>query len=386
MGQGGGFRVEFEPTVDAAPGRLDQAVIPRIFPVVISGGAGSRLWPLSTDHRPKQFHALGSEQTLIQDTVQRLVGASGLDVQAPILASNGRHLDLIRAQMDEVGCAPAAIILEPFGRNTAPVAMAAALAVEAMDPEALVLLMPSDHVIGRPEAFAAAVAEAAPQAQERIILFGVKPTAPETGFGYIEGGQPLGDGVRAVVRFVEKPDLATARGYVDGGRHLWNAGIFLFSPKVLMAETERLAPDVASCVREAMSHARREGDVIELDAPAFQACPSISIDYAVIEHTDKAAVMPIDPAWADIGSWNSLWQLGSPDSEGNVLRGDVELLDVRDCLIWSKDKMVAVVGVSDLVVVQTEEAVLILPKSRAQDVKRLVEQLPARTRKGQDPL
>jgi mannose-1-phosphate guanylyltransferase/mannose-6-phosphate isomerase len=383
MSRGGWFRVAFDPTIDEAPRRPEQALTPRLFPVVISGGAGSRLWPLSTHQRPKQFHSLGSDQTLIQDTVQRLTGAGGLDVRAPILACNGRHLALIRAQMDEVGCSPAAIILEPFGRNTAAVAMAAALAVEAMDPEALVLLMPSDHVIGRPEAFAAAVAEAAPQARERIILFGVKPTAPETGFGYIEAGQPLDGGVHTVVRFVEKPDLATARGYVDGGRHLWNAGIFMFSPKMLIAEMERLAPDVASTVRQAMSNARREGEVIELDAAAFEACPSISIDYAVIEHTDKAAVMPVDPAWADIGSWSSLWQHGSPDGEGNVLRGDVALLDVRDCLIWSNDRMVAAVGVSDLVVVQTEEAVLILPKSRAQDVKRLVESLQARDRGGQ---
>jgi mannose-1-phosphate guanylyltransferase/mannose-6-phosphate isomerase len=384
MSRGGWYRVEFEPSVAEASRPLEPVSHPRLFPVVISGGAGSRLWPLSTNDRPKQFHPLGSDRTLIQDTVLRLSGAAGLDIQGPILASNGRHLALIEEQMDEVGCKPAAIILEPFGRNTAPVAMAAALAVEAVDPGALVLLMPSDHVIGRPEAFAAAVAEAAPQAWERIILFGIKPTAPETGFGYIEAGEPLEGQVRAVARFVEKPDIATARSYLEGGRHLWNAGLFLFSPKVLIAEMERLAPDVASSVREALRNARRDGGVIELDAAAFEACPSISIDYAVMEHTDKAAVMPVDPAWADIGSWSSLWLQGPRDDESNVLRGDVEVLDVRDCLVWSQDRTVAVVGVSDLVVVQTEEAVLVLPKSRAQDVKLLVERMQARARGRQE--
>jgi mannose-1-phosphate guanylyltransferase/mannose-6-phosphate isomerase len=376
--------VEFDPSDSEALRRPEQTLPPRLYPVVISGGAGSRLWPLSTNDRPKQFHPLGSEQTLIQDTAQRLAGAAGLDVQGPMLASNGRHLALIQQQMDEVGCTPSAIILEPFGRNTAPVAMAAALEVEAIDPEALVLLMPSDHVIGRPEAFAAAVAEAAAQARERIILFGVRPTAPETGFGYIEAGEPLEGEVRAVVRFVEKPDLETARGYLEGGRHLWNAGLFLFSPKVMIAEMERLAPDVASSVRRARQEARRQGGVIELDAAAFETCPSISIDYAVMEHTDKAAVMPVDPAWADIGSWSSLWQQGPQDHEGNVLRGDVELLDVRDSLVWSEDRTVAVVGVTDLMVVQTEGAVLVLPKSRAQDVKLLVERLQARARGRQE--
>ena len=365
--------------------RLERALSAKLFPVVISGGAGTRLWPLSTNARPKQFHSLGSDQTLIQDTVRRLTGAEGLDVQEPILACSGRHLALIQEQMAEVGCTPAAVILEPFGRNTAAVAMAAALAVEGMDPEALVLLMPSDHVIGRPEVFARAVAEAAPVARSRIVVFGVKPSAPEVGFGYIEVGEALQGEVRAVAGFVEKPDLDTARGYVARGRHLWNAGLFLFSPRVLIAEMERLAPDVAASVRRAMPQTPARHGVFELDAEAFEACPSISMDYAVMEHTDKAAVMPVDPAWADIGSWSSLWEQGSKDANGNVLRGDVAVLDTHDCLVWSQDRMVATIGVSDLIVVQTADAVLVMPKSRAQDVKRLVEDLQARTAKGSNP-
>jgi mannose-1-phosphate guanylyltransferase/mannose-6-phosphate isomerase len=358
---------------------------PKLFPVVISGGAGTRLWPLSTNDRPKQFHALGSDQTLIQDTVRRLIDAAGLDVQAPILASSGRHLALIQEQMAEIGCTPSAVILEPFGRNTAPVAMAAALAVEALDPEALVLLMPSDHVIGRPEVFARAVAEAAPVAMSHIVVFGVQPSSPETGFGYIEAGEVLQGAVRAVAGFVEKPDLETAKGYLERGRHLWNAGLFLFSPRVLMAEMERLKPDVASSVRRAMSEGRAQPRMIELDPEAFAACPSISLDYAVMEHTEKAAVMPVDPAWADIGSWSSLWEQGDKDDSGNVTRGDVAMLDTTDCLVWSQDKLVTTIGVSDLIVVQTPDAILVMPKSRAQDVKRLVEELQARAAKGANP-
>lgn len=356
----------------------------KLFPVVISGGAGTRLWPLSTSARPKQFHPLGSDQTLIQDTALRLAGAAGLDVQAPILACNGGHLALINEQMDEIGCTPAAVILEPFGRNTAAVAMAAALTVEALDPEALVLMMPSDHLIGRPEMFARAVAEAAAVAESHIVVFGVKPTAPEVGFGYIEVGEPLQGEVRAVGAFVEKPDLDTARRYLEHGRHLWNAGLFLFSPRVLIAEMERWAPDVAASVRQALPPPTPGDPVIELDPEAFLACPSISVDYAVMERTEKAAVMPVDAAWADIGSWSSLWEQGAKDANGNVVRGDALVLDTRDCLIWSQDRTVAMIGVSDLTVVQTADAVLVMPKSRAQDVKRLVELLQARqTKRGE---
>ncbi len=358
--------------------RPEQTLVPTVIPVVISGGAGTRLWPLSTHDKPKQFHALHTDQTLIQQTVQRMAGAAGLSAGAPILICNHRHLSAAKAQMAQIGCEPSAIVLEPFGRNTAAVAMTAALLAADQDPEALVLLMPSDHVIARSNAFNAAVAAAAPMARERIVMLGVKPTEPETGYGYIETGPPLDGAVLSVVRFEEKPDLTTAERYLAGGRHLWNAGIFLFSPQVMIGEMERLAPEVAKAARAALERAKTRKGVIELDAEAFAACPSISLDYAVMERTDKAAVAPLEAEWADIGSWSSLWRQGPRGQGNNFIRGDAELLDTQDCLIWSEGKTVAAIGLKDLIVVQTDDAVLVLPKSRAQDVKMIVERLKAR--------
>lgn len=358
--------------------RPEHTLVPTVIPVVISGGAGTRLWPLSTNDRPKQFHALNSQLTLIQETVQRTEGAVGLTSAAPILICNHRHLDAARAQMAEIGCRPSAIVLEPFGRNTAAVAMTAALLTADRDPDALVLLMPSDHVIARPHAFNAAIVAAAPMARTRIVMLGVKPTTPETGYGYIETGERLDGAVLSVSRFEEKPDLATAERYLAGGRHLWNAGIFLFSPQVLIAEMERLAPEVAKATRAAVLDATIREEVVELDAEAFAPCPSISLDYAVMEQTDKAAVAPLDAEWADIGAWSSLWSQGPRGQGNNFVHGDAELLDTQDCLIWSEGKTVAAIGLRDLIVVQTDEAVLVLPKSRAQDVKMIVERLKAR--------
>ncbi len=348
-----------------------------VIPVIISGGSGTRLWPLSTPDQPKQFHALGGEQTLIQQTALRLADAEGLSVAAPILICNYRHLDIARAQMAQIGCAPAAIVLEPFGRNTAAVAMTAALMAQALDPDALIVLMPSDHRVSDPAAFARAVTTAA-AARDHIVLLGVKPTAPETGFGYIEVGAPLTGPVRAVARFVEKPDLAAAQAYMASGRYLWNAGVFLFSPKIMLEEMRRLAPQVAEAAEKALSRAQRSGEAIALDAEAFADCPSISLDYAVMEKTDRAAVAPLDAGWADIGSWSALWSEGTPDDLGNVVNGPVELLDATDCLVWSQGKTVGVIGLNDMIVVQTDDAVLVLPRSRAQDVKLLVERMKAK--------
>jgi mannose-1-phosphate guanylyltransferase/mannose-6-phosphate isomerase len=351
---------------------------PKIIPVAVSGGAGARLWPLSTEHQPKQFHALGSERSLLQDTVGRLAFATGVDFAAPVLICNRRHAEVAQAQLDAVGCPPARVVLEPFGRNTAAVAMAASLAAQELDPQALILLMPSDHTIARPDRFGAAIAQAAGMAQDRFVLFGIVPDRPETGYGYIEAGAPLGPQLSSVARFVEKPDLETAKGFVSGGRHLWNAGIFLFAPQVLAAEMERFAPEVAAATRAALAAGARRGPVVELDAGAFGACPSISIDYAVMEHTDKAAVTPLDAGWADIGSWSSLWEQGPLDAHGNLLHGQVEAIDAEGCLIWSEKRPVGAIGVRDLVIVETEAGVVVLPKSRAQDIKSLVEQLKAR--------
>lgn len=361
--------------------RLEQTLIPTVIPVVISGGAGTRLWPVSTPDNPKQFHPLNASLTLIQETVQRVASGPGLAVRAPIIICNVAHLAAVRRQMAAIDHAPSAIVLEPFGRNTAPVAMTAALLAAAHDPDALVLLMPSDHAIARPDAFNAAIAAAAPTARERIVLLGVRPTAPEVGYGYIESGQRLDDAVFAVERFEEKPDLATAQRYLAEERHLWNAGIFLFSPQVMIAEMERLAPRVAAATRAAVARASRRDEAIFLDAEAFAHCPSISLDYAVMERTDRAAVMPLEADWADLGSWSSLWDKGPRGPGDNLVHGSAELLDVEGCLIWSQDKTVAAIGLRDLIVVQTDEAVLVLPRSRAQDVKTIVEQMKAKAAK-----
>jgi mannose-1-phosphate guanylyltransferase/mannose-1-phosphate guanylyltransferase/mannose-6-phosphate isomerase len=304
--------------------------------------------------------------------------AHDLAVGKPIVIGSQRHAALIDAQLREAGTA-GQLILEPFGRNTAPAAAIAALCAQAADPEALVLLMSADHRIG--DGFPDTVARAIDAARDRIVVFGVEPSRPETGYGYIEVGASLDGAVSSVVRFTEKPNLAAAQAYVDGGRHLWNAGIFLFSPAVLIEEMGRHAPETLRTAQAVLAGAGRDGGVVRLDPMAFAACPSISLDYAVMEKTDRAAVIPIGADWADLGSWSEIWRLSPKDDAGNVVRGDVLVIDSTGSLIWSETQAVGVIGVSDLVVVQTRDALLILPRSRAEEVKLLVERLGARAAK-----
>jgi mannose-1-phosphate guanylyltransferase/mannose-6-phosphate isomerase len=351
----------------------------RLIPAVLSGGSGTRLWPLSTDALPKQFHALSSHKTMIQETVGRFVaGAGGMGVMPPILVCSERHEAQVREQMEQIGVEPAAVVLEPFGRNSAPAAVMAARLAQEIDPEAFVVLMAADHVLGEPEAFHQAIGRGLRAAADHIVVFGVQPTGPETGYGYIEAGDVLHGDISKVLRFAEKPDLATAEAYLAGGRHLWNAGIFLFKPSVLLAEMERLAPDVLAASDAALGASQRSGVYIHLDEAAFAACPSISLDYAVMEKTDRAAMIPIGSSWADVGSWSELWRLGPRDEHDNFLRGDGILIDTEGALVWAESKTVGVIGVRDLIIVQTGDAVIVLPKSRAQDVKLLVEQVKAR--------
>jgi len=350
----------------------------KVIPAVMSGGSGTRLWPLSTDISPKQFHALGGEQTLIQASVARIEATDLIEPQAPILICNRRHAKIVEDQMAALGRTASAVVLEPFGRNTAAVAAISALVALQSDPDALVLLMPADHVIADTGAFSATIAASSDVAQSHIVTFGVEPTGPETGYGYIEAGDVVSGRVRKVVRFAEKPDLETAQRYVDSGLYLWNAGIFLFSPRVLIAEMERFEPKVMAAARAALEKARRSGVEIDLDDDAFAQCPSISIDYAVMEKTDRGAVAPIGADWADVGSWSELWRLGPRDEGENFVRGDALLIDTHDSLIWSTTKTVAAIGIQDLIIVETDGAVIVLPKSRAQDVKRLVEMVKAR--------
>ncbi|MDI7776371.1 mannose-1-phosphate guanylyltransferase/mannose-6-phosphate isomerase [Asticcacaulis sp. EMRT-3] len=351
----------------------------KIIPVIMSGGSGTRLWPLSTPEAPKQFHALATSNSMIQETALRLTGEGFL----PPVAICGRgHLDLVTRQLDQIGLLPSSVVLEPFARNTAAVAAIAALSGQATDPDALVLLVPADHVIIQPDAFVAALERAAETAKTRIVTFGIKAAHPETGFGYIEHGAPLSEGVFEIKRFCEKPDLDTATSYVAGGQHDWNAGIFLFSPAIMLAELEKHAPEVLAAARESFEKAQRNGVVIRLDEEAFARVPSISVDYAVMEKTKASAVVPCDIGWADVGGFAELWRLGEKDASANHVKGDAILIEAENCLIHNSGPVVAVIGLSDIMVISTPSGILVAPISRAQDVKKAAEAAKARLEKG----
>ncbi len=342
----------------------------RVVPVVLSGGSGTRLWPLSRELYPKQLQRLHSERTLLQATVERAGGA-------PVVVCNHEHRFIVAEQLREIGVEPRAIVIEPAGRNTAPAVAVAALSV-ADDPDAVLLVMPSDHVVQDAEAFRRAVAAGLPAAREgRLVTFGIVPTEPNTGYGYINRGAELLPGVHAVERFVEKPDLATATRYVESGDFLWNSGIFLFPVATLLAELERHRPDILAGCREALARGQRDLVFCRLDPESFAAIAGQSIDHAVMERTSAAAVVPVEMGWSDIGSWSALWQQSRPDADGNVLHGDVLALNTANSLVRSERHLVTTVGVKDLVVVATADAVLVADKAHDQDVKLVVDRLKA---------
>jgi mannose-1-phosphate guanylyltransferase/mannose-6-phosphate isomerase len=346
---------------------------PKIIPVIMSGGAGTRLWPLSTEHQPKQFHALASERTMLQDTVLRMLAPCAVEFLAPVIICNRRHETLVREQLADLGVTPAAIVLEPFGRNTAAVAVVAAQIAAEIDPDAKVLLLPADHLIGDEDAFRAAVARGA-AVDGRMVTFGIEPTAPETGYGYVQQGTSIGENLFTVARFAEKPSRAVAEAYLSDGGYYWNGGIFLFPPAVLMSEMLTYRPDIVEATSAAIAGARRTDEgVITLTDDLFALVPSESIDIAIMEHTHLAVVAPCDAGWADVGSWSELWRLGVRDGLGNLTRGEVVVLDTEDAMIWSQGTTVAVLGMKDILVVEANGAVIVLPKSRAQDVKMIVE-------------
>ena len=347
----------------------------RLHPVVLSGGSGTRLWPLSRLAMPKQLLALNGPRTMIQDTVlrARLAGAA-----PPILICNDSHRFLVAEQMQQLAVKPGAIVLEPQGRNTAPAAAVAALIAAETDPKAVVLLLPSDHVVTDEAAFRDAVAVAVRAAEAgNIVTFGMAPTKPETGYGYIQRGGALPgiDGAFKVQRFVEKPDAETAARYLSDGGYFWNSGMFVFRADVLLEETARHAPKVMPAVSEAVEKAKRDLDFIRLDGESFARAPNISIDFGVMEHTDRAALVPCAIGWSDVGSWSSLWEIQEQDGQGNVLQGDVIAHDTRDCFVRGEKGLVALVGARNLAVVVTKDAVLVADKSRAQDVKCIVDRL-----------
>ncbi len=350
-----------------------------ITPVVLSGGSGTRLWPVSRALHPKQLLPIAGDRSMLQATVARFT-ASGF--VPPIVVGGEEHRFLIADQLAEIDAAPAAIILEPAGRNTAAAIALAAHHALANDPAALLLVVPSDHVIADVAAFRAGVAAGAAVAADGwLVTFGITPAAPETGYGYIEAGLAFADhaGVEHVARFVEKPDAATAAAFVAGGHHLWNGGIFLFRADRYLDELATHAPDIAAAAAGAMAAATRDGDFVRPARAAFLASPSVSIDYAVMEHTDRAALVRVDMGWSDVGSWGALWDIAEHDVAGNAFHGDVVAIDSRDCLVRvDNGPAVAVVGIRDLVVVSTRDAVLVVPRAQSQDVRAVVDELKAR--------
>ena len=349
--------------------------VEKFYPVILSGGSGTRLWPLSRASLPKQLLALNGARTMIQDTVLR---AAMPNAQPPLLLCNEGHRFLVAEQVQEIGITPRAIVLEPMGRNTAPAAAIAAMMIAGDDPSGIVLLMPSDHVVTDEPAFREAVARATIAARlGYVVTFGIAPDAPETGYGYIQRGQPVkgAAGVDTVKRFAEKPDRATAESYLAAGDYLWNSGMFVFRADVLLAELTRYEPGLVECCRASLAAATRDLDFVRLDVASFEKAKDISIDYALMERTDKAAVVPCDLGWSDVGAWSSLWSLQTRDADGNVIQGDVLIHDSQDSFVRNEKGLTALVGVKNLVVVVTEDAVLVADKHRAQDVKAIVDRM-----------
>ena len=348
-----------------------------IVPVILSGGSGTRLWPVSRESFPKQLWPLISDHSLIQETAIR---ARGPGFAPPIIVCNEAHRFLIAEQLRAAGIEGARIILEPVGRNSAPAIAAAALLVAEQNPGAVLWMMAADAAITKPAALQSALAAAVSAAEAGLfVTFGMKPTSAETGYGYIEVGAPLAatPGVHRVARFVEKPNAATAEALIADGRHLWNSGMFVFTAATLLAEMAEYAPTVLPPIRQAIAARTTDLDFIRLDRTAFATCPNISLDYAVAEKTRHAAVVPADLGWSDVGSWSALWDLGTKDSSGNVAVGDVLLESSHNCYARSDGMLTAVVGLRDVVVVTTEDAVLAMHRDHAQDVKKIVERLRA---------
>lgn len=348
-----------------------------MIPVILSGGSGSRLWPLSRKQYPKQFLALTGDHTLFQQTLERLVFEG---MEPPVVVSNQEHRFIVQEQLEALNLKTQSILLEPFGRNTAPAVAIAAMKLLAEGRDELLLILPADHVIDDQRAFQRALALATNAAEKgEMVLFGIPANRPETGYGYIKAGDERGlpDGVIRVERFIEKPDEVRAQQFVEDGGYFWNSGMFLFRASRFLEELKKHDADIYDTCLLALERSQHDGDLISIDAATFECCPDNSIDYAVMEKTRRACVVPLSAGWNDVGSWSSIWEVHDKDDDGNVTMGDVMVHDSNNCLVHGNGKLVSVIGLEDIVVVETKDAMMIAHKDRVQDVKKVVNQLDA---------
>jgi mannose-1-phosphate guanylyltransferase/mannose-6-phosphate isomerase len=348
-----------------------------ILPVIMAGGNGSRLWPLSRELYPKQFLTVSGELSMLQQTVARL---TGMEHHAPLLICNEEHRFIAAEQIRLGGFTHSGIILEPVGRNTAPaIALAALQALNnaKKDEDPILLVLAADHLIENTLAFQQSVNKALPFANDgKLVTFGIVPTVPETGYGYIKAGQPQGDAF-AVAQFVEKPDLNTAQGYLASGDYYWNSGMFLFKASRYLEELKKHSPEILLACEQSMQESMPDMDFVRVNIEAFQRCPDDSIDYAVMEKTDSSMVIPMDAGWSDVGSWSALWEVSEKDENNNVIKGDVISVNSANNYLHSANKLIAVVGIDNLVVVETKDAILVAHKDQVQDVKTIVNHLKA---------
>ncbi len=354
-----------------------------IIPVILCGGSGTRLWPMSRHLYPKQLLTVDSERTLLQDTAERIKDLK--DVKKVVVVCNKDHRFMVAEQLYFMGLKDSMIIIEPEGKNTAPAIAAACMYANTLEEDPIILALPADHIIKDKKKFQEVILQGVKIAQKGyLVTFGITPKKAETGYGYIKKGKSILEGeevkVFKVDSFVEKPDLETAKQYLSSGDFLWNSGIFMFKTSVYLEELQKYAPDMFEKTKESFDKAKKETDFLYLDEESFKNCPSNSIDYAVMERTQKAAVVTMDVYWSDIGSWSSVWEILEKDEDGNVLIGDVWTYDVKNSYIKSEHKLTAAVGVEDLIVVTTKDVVLVAPKHRAQDVKKLVQMLEEKQR------